>query len=83
MAIYTERIQTVLTTRQHERLIQLAERTQKPISVLVREAIEQTYFTEIERHRRQNALQTLLALEAPVADWPEMEAEIARGAVNE
>ena len=83
MAFYTERVQTVLTPEQFEQLTQMAEQQQKPVSVLIREAIEQTYFVEIYRLRRQNALERLLALEAPVADWPQMEDEIEKGAIDE
>ena len=83
MATYTERVQTVLTEEQNERLIQLAQQQDKPVSVLIREAIEQTYFVEMDRQRRQKALDCLLSLEAPVSDWDEMEAEIEKGALGE
>lgn len=83
MAVYTERVQTVLTPEQYEQLAQMAEQQKKPVSVLIREAIEQTYFVEIDRLRRHNALERLLALEAPTADWPQMEEEIEKGAVDE
>jgi predicted DNA-binding protein len=83
MATYTERVQTVLTPEQYERLSQLAEQQEKPVSVLIREAIEQTYFVEMDRQRRQQALERLLSLDAPVADWPQMEEEIEKGALDE
>lgn len=83
MATYTERVQTVLTEEQNERLIQLAQQKDKPVSVLIREAIEQTYFVEMDRQRRHKALDRLLSLEAPVADWDKMEAEIEEGALGE
>jgi len=83
MATYTERVQTVLTEEQNERLIQLAQQQDKPVSVLIREAIEQTYFVEMDRQRRQKALDCLLSLKAPVSDWDEMEAEIEKGALGE
>jgi len=37
--------------------------------------VVQTYFTW---PKQQQALARLLALDAPVADWPQMEAEIER-----
>lgn len=83
MAIYTERVQTVLTKAQYERLLEMAEQAQKPLSVLIREAVEERYFVEIDRQKRQEALANLLALDAPVADWPKMEAEIEQGAADE
>lgn len=83
MATYTERVQTVLTSEQYKRLSQLAQQIDTPVSVLIREAIEQTYFVEMDYQRRRRALDRLLSLEAPVADWTEMEEEIEEGAVDE
>ncbi len=83
MAIYTERVQTVLTKEQYEQLMELAEQEQKPLSVMIREAVEERYFVKIDQQKRQKALANLLALDAPVADWPQMEAEIEKGATNE
>lgn len=81
MAVYTKRVQTVLTEEQYEILSQLALKQDKPLSVLIREAIEKIYFAEVDRQRRRAALANLLSLDAPVADWEEMEEEIIRGAV--
>lgn len=83
MAIYTERVQTVLTKEQYEQLMELAEQEQKPLSVMIREAVEERYFVKIDQQKRQKALANLLTLDAPVADWPQMEAEIEKGATNE
>ena len=83
MAQYTERVQTVLTRTQYEYLRKLADEEHKPISKLIREAIEEFYFVQIEKDRRRQALANLLSLDTPVADWPEMEAEIERGALDE
>lgn len=83
MANYTERVQTVLTKEQYKRLIELSEQEQKPLSVMIREAVEERYFVKIDQQKRQEALANLLALDAPVADWPQMEAEIEQGALDE
>lgn len=83
MANYTERVQTVLSKAQYDRLMELAEQENKPLSVLIREAVEERYFVPIEKERRQQALATLLSLNAPVADWSQMEAEIERGAIDD
>jgi hypothetical protein len=83
MAQYTERVQTVLTKTQYEYLLKLADEEHKPVSKLIREAIEAFYFVQIEKERRRQALSNLLALDAPVVDWPEMEAEIERGVMDE
>jgi predicted DNA-binding protein len=81
MAVYSQRVQTMLTPEQYGVLTQLSTQEQKPVSVLVRDAIEKVYFAEAERLRRQSALQRLLALDAPVADWSQMEDEIAQGVI--
>ena len=83
MALYTERVQTVLTREQYERLTALSAEEEKPLSVLIREAVEQRYFAPLAEQRRRQALENLLALDAPVAEWPQMEAEIERGAHGE
>lgn len=83
MAVYTERVQTVLTAAQYEQLARLAAERDKPLSVLIREAIEQTYLVDVARGRRQGALERLISLEAPVADWEQMEEEIEKGALDE
>lgn len=77
---YTKRVQTVLTEEQYEQLLEIAREQGKPVSVLIREAIVAEYLHEIARRRRREALRSLLSLEAPVADWPQMEAEILKGA---
>ncbi|HLA97755.1 MAG TPA: ribbon-helix-helix domain-containing protein [Anaerolineales bacterium] len=82
MALYTHRVQAVLTEEQYTLLLELSQKTGQPISALVREAVVKTYFEKKLLEVRQAALERLLALEAPVADWSEMEAEIERGAVE-
>jgi len=77
---YTKRVQTVLTEEQYVLLKEIAREQGKPVSVLIREAIEEEYLEKVARKRRRAALKSLLSLEAPVADWEEMEAEIAKGA---
>ncbi len=80
MGIYVRRVQTVLTEEEYQDLSRLAEEKQKPISVLIREAVEEVYFQPADLERRRAALKSLLSLQAPVGDWPEMEQEIIRGA---
>lgn len=83
MATYTQRVQTVLTKEQYEKLVELAEHEQKPISVMIREAVVERYLVKIDTQKRKQALDNLLALDAPVSDWEQMEAEIEKGALNE
>ncbi len=82
MAMYTVRVQTVLSREQFDLLTRLSEETQKPLSMLVREAIQQVYVEKNNRQRRRQALQKLLELEAPVADWDQMEKEIINGSIE-
>jgi predicted DNA-binding protein len=82
MAVYTHRVQSVLTQEQYEALVELSQSTEKPLSVLIREAVEKTYLDQQERDRRQAALERLLSLKAPVSDWPDMEQEISQGATS-
>lgn len=78
MATYTVRVQTMLTEDQHNVLVECAQRAQKPVGVLVREAVQKVYLQQAERQRRQEALNRMLTLNAPVGTWEEMEDEIIR-----
>lgn len=68
MALYTRRVQTVLTEEQFQALSRLSEERHTPIGVLIREVVEAVYIQEAERQRRQAALHTLLSLNAPALD---------------
>lgn len=83
MRNYTKRVQTVLTDEQHQMLTQLAAELNKPISVVIREAVKEIYFEKTALQRRRAALKKLLSLNAPVADWGKMEEDIIRGTVSE
>ena len=83
MGNYVKRVQTVLTDAEYRDLCRLSEETEKPISVLVREAIEEVHLRRVALERRRAALERLLALNAPVCDWEQMEEEIIRGAIEE
>lgn len=82
MGEYTKRVQAVLTEEQFSTLSELSASSGKPISVLIREAVEQVYIVGTSRERRQAALARLVALDAPVADWDQMEDEITSGATS-
>lgn len=83
MAIYTRRVQTVLTDEQYRTLKHLSEKEDRPVSELVREAVKKVYLRKEALSRRRAALESLLSLEAPVTDWEEMEEEIIKGALDE
>lgn len=79
MAVYARRVQAVLSGKQYQTLSELSEKMGKPMSMLIREAVEKVYTERPDKARRQLALQRLLSLDAPVADWEQMEEEIIRG----
>lgn len=53
MATYTVRVQTMLTEDQHNVLVDCAQRAQKPVGVLIREAVQKVYLQDAERAQRQ------------------------------
>ncbi len=82
MGAYVKRVQAVLTEAEFQELVSLSEEKGKAISVLIREAIEETYFKTAVAEKRQAALKSLLSLDAPVSDWPQMEQETIRDATG-
>ena len=52
MSMYTNRVKSVLTERQYMTMQELSKELQKPVSILIREAIEQVYFEPISQKRR-------------------------------
>ncbi len=82
MPVYTKRVQTVLTDEQYELLRQISKERGQPLSALIREAIEAACFRKVMQERRRSALQKLLSLDAPVADWEQMEEEITQGVLE-
>ncbi len=82
MSIYTQRVQTVLTDKQYQQLSDIAVESGRALSVLIREAVELVYLAPKQEKDRLEALQELLSLNAPVADWEQMEAEIINGAIQ-
>ncbi len=82
MALYTRRIQATLTEEQYRELQRMARARHITVSELVRETLERQYFGGPAVEQRREALQDLISLRAPVADWPQMEAEILRGALE-
>lgn len=82
MSLHPRRMQTMLTEEQYEALVRLSAELGKPISVLIREAIDRVYFEQTRRERRRVALSQLVSMNAPVLDWEQMEKEIIQGAVQ-
>lgn len=82
MPTFTRRIQAVLSEGQYRDLMRIAKKQHKPISHLVREAIEEVYFGGSAIEERRKALEDLLSMNAPVANWEQMEDEIILGATG-
>lgn len=73
---YVKRVQTMFTEQQYELLQEYAQEIGKPLSVLIREAMEQSLIVDLEQRRRQKALEWLFSQELPVDDWKVMERQI-------
>ena len=72
----TKRVQTMLTEQQYEILRELAEEIDKPLSVLIRETVQESLLVDLERQRKQKALAWMTAQGLPVDDWEVMERQI-------
>lgn len=79
MHMLSERTQVLLSPEQRRRLERIAARRGISLGAVIREAID-AYASPSPRNRLK-ALEELFALEAPVADWDELKAEILRGAI--
>jgi len=75
---YVRRVQTMLTEQQYELIREYAQEVRKPVSVLIREAVENSLIVDLEQHRKKKALARLCSGDTPVDDWPIMEREIER-----
>ena len=79
--MYTERTQVLLTPAQRRRLERLAAQQRRSVGAVIREAVEA--YVGTSTRTRQEAADSLLDTDAPVADWDQMKAEILRGALAE
>jgi hypothetical protein len=73
---YVKRVQTMLTEQQYELLQEYAQEINKPLGALVREAVEKSLIIDLEKRRKQKALEWMSAQELPVDDWEVMERQI-------
>jgi hypothetical protein len=73
---YSERTQVLLTPEQRHRLERIAAERGISVGAVIREAIDA--HTAPRRRSREEALRSLLAMNAPVDDWPVMKEEIIR-----
>jgi len=75
-AKYAKRVQTMFTEDQYELLQEYAQESKKPLSVLIRETVEQWLLHELEQRRKHKALEWMFSQELPVDDWEVMERQI-------
>ncbi len=81
MDIYAKAVKARLTTKEYEELVALAQAKDVTVAELVREVIV-AYLEDVAQEQRLSTVERLVALDAPVADWTEMEAEIERGVLD-
>ena len=66
----------------YKQLAQVAKKQGTSVAHLVRQAAIQCYLLP-DRRARMEAVRALAAMNLPVADWPTMEAEIAKGRLGQ
>ena len=74
MGMLTERLQVRLSPQTLKLLRQEAQRRRVSVAQVVREAVD--LMLQQDREARIQAAEALFRVEAPVADWEEMKAEI-------
>ena len=78
--MYSQRTQVLLSREQLARVKRVAVRERRSVGSVIRDAVDA--YTAPDAAARKKALRDLYALEAPVADWEEMKAEILRGGLG-
>ncbi len=77
--VLSARMQLLLTEEQRGRLRRRAREEGVSVGALVRQAVDAYLAGPVPPATRTDALRRLYALEAPVADWDNMKAEIESG----
>lgn len=78
--MHSERLQVLVTPEQRGRLERIAARENRSMGAVIREAIDA--YTLPRARSPQEILESLFSMNAPVADWDQMKAEIERGALG-
>lgn len=79
--MHSERTQVLLTPDQRQRLERIAAREGRSLGAVIRDAVDA--YTLPRARSPHEVLRALYALNAPVADWEQMKAEIEQGALGE
>ncbi len=87
MTVLTKRVQVLFPEQLWQSLVQQAQVQNRSVGALIRDAVEQIYFTdeaEARKIARARIVDEIAAMELPVADWEQMEREAtARGYFDE
>ncbi|CAN5650080.1 hypothetical protein BH10CHL1_BH10CHL1_38330 [soil metagenome] len=87
MTNLTKRVQVLFPEPLWQNLLYQAQLQNRSVGALIREAVEQVYFTdqaEAQKTARARIVAEMIAMELPVADWEQMEREsMARGYFDE
>ena len=78
MCMFSERTQVLLSPQQVERVRRMARREGRSVGAIIRDAVDA--YTWTPEDRRRQALERLMAMEAPVDDWEVMKAQIDEAA---
>lgn len=81
MGIYAKVVEVQLTTKEYEELVALAQAKDVTVAEMLRKVVV-AYLEDVVQERRLSTVERLVALDAPVADWAEMESEIERGVID-
>ena len=79
--MHSERTQVLLSPDQRSRLERIAAREGRSLGAVIRDAVDA--YTLPRARSRDEALRSLFSINAPVADWDQMKAEIIEGALGE
>ena len=76
----SKRVQVLMGEGEFSRLQRLAKERHTSVGSLLRSGVQMMYFHSFmgDQKKRQEALQRLFALHAPVTDWPTMKKRIQR-----
>jgi hypothetical protein len=78
MPTLVHKVQVLLTDEQHRLLLKMAKAQRKPLSVLLREGVVEQIIKETRRAAKRKACDEIAAMDLPIGEWAEMEAEITR-----
>jgi hypothetical protein len=73
---YTKRVQAMFTERQFEILQQYAQEIHVPVSTLIRETVQEALIIDLEKRRKEKALEWMASQHLPVEDWEVMEDQL-------